>query len=287
MTSIRFLRILKDLLKHAIPEALKVRIRGRRYGYRRSAVGIPFTSAVAADGATELGIEGIAPLRLPAALAESFEFHLVNNGESIEELYGFLEHARGADGVLFDVGANHGAFSLAFCAARPGSRAVAFEPAAEPLAELGDAIRMNGMEGRIQARQAWIGNEDGEVTGGIDPSGFFSRDLPGGERTVAHATIDGFAAESGLRPSALKIDVDGAELEVLRGARRTLRDARPVVFLELHHDLLHAGGIDSAAVIALLVEACYRFETPLGRALTARAIVHSPAAVLRLVAMPG
>ena len=47
-------------------------------------------------------------------------------------------------------------------------------------------------------------------------------------------SLDGFLDRSSLRPNLVKIDVEGAELEVLRGARKMLLEARPVVLVEIH-----------------------------------------------------
>ena len=54
--------------------------------------------------------------------------------------------------------------------------------------------------------------------------------------SVPTVTIDSFCAREGLRPSFIKIDVEGAELAVLRGARETIRRGGDVLalFVELH-----------------------------------------------------
>ncbi len=47
-------------------------------------------------------------------------------------------------------------------------------------------------------------------------------------------TLDEVLEAQGLTPSVMKVDVEGAELLLLRGASSTLRVARPVIVLELH-----------------------------------------------------
>jgi FkbM family methyltransferase len=280
-----FYRTLKRLGKVLLPEALKTRVRGRLYGYRPARVTLPHSTGPAGAGWTRIEVEGLDSLRVPDGTRDSFLTHLTGNGESIEELHGFIRFARQRDGVLFDIGANHGVFSLAYCAARPGNTAVAFEPAAEPLAALGSAATESGLAGRIRLEHTWVAADStGEVVGGIDPTGFFSEGF--GERIVPRIAIDDFVDATGVRPTMLKIDVEGAELDVAKGAVRTLRELRPTIFLELHHDLLELAGIMPAAVIQLLQVAGYRFETLLGEPLSVRSIVDAPTSLLRFVALP-
>jgi FkbM family methyltransferase len=281
----RFYRTLKRLGKVLLPEALKVRVRGRMYGYRPARVTLRHSAGPAGPGLTRIEVEGLIPLRVPDGTRDAFLFHLAENGESIEELHGFIRFARRRDGVLFDIGANHGVFSLAYCAARPGNTAIAFDAAAEPLAALGSAARESGLADRIRLEHMWVAADStGEVVGAIDPSGFFSQGL--GERVVPRTAIDDFVDATGVRPTMLKIDVDGAELDAVKGAARTLREARPEIFLELHHDLLERVGIAPATVVQLLQAAGYRFETLLGKPLSARSIIDAPASLLRFVALP-
>ena len=54
-------------------------------------------------------------------------------------------------------------------------------------------------------------------------------------------------------PSLVKIDVEGAEVEVLRGATRLLKEVRPVFYLEI-------GSEEEAECKAILSEARYRFQ---------------------------
>jgi hypothetical protein len=48
-------------------------------------------------------------------------------------------------------------------------------------------------------------------------------------------TIDKLASDGGIQsPDHLKVDVEGLGLEVLKGAAKTIEDARPVIYIEPH-----------------------------------------------------
>jgi hypothetical protein len=60
------------------------------------------------------------------------------------------------------------------------------------------------------------------------------------------------AATAGLEPTHVKIDVEGFEGEVLDGARELLARARPIIFLELHGDILRERGRSPREVLGKL-----------------------------------
>jgi len=75
---------------------------------------------------------------------------------------------------------------------------------------------------------------------------------------VRAVTIDNVLRERG-RPkvSLMKIDVQGAEERVLRGAMGTLRELRPAVFMEVDEAALRAMGSSAESVLELMVSCRY------------------------------
>ena len=131
-------------------------------------------------------------------------------------------------GSLIDVGANKGQFSLAFRAARPHAPIVAFEP-------LPDAARrferMFGRDGRVLLHRLAIASEEGTASFHVADRSDSSSLLPPGPGQDAAFGVKGAETievvvkrlgscvdfASLPRPIMMKIDVQGAELEVLRG----------------------------------------------------------------------
>jgi FkbM family methyltransferase len=71
-----------------------------------------------------------------------------------------------------------------------------------------------------------------------DSAGHFSSD---GAVSVQAIALDGFVSTGrGIRPpNALKINAEGAEMEVLSGGRRTIAEYSPMIFLSTHSDKIH------------------------------------------------
>jgi FkbM family methyltransferase len=112
---------------------------------------------------------------------------------------------------------------------------------------LGRSAGLNGGSGCVvEVLQAAIGERAEDVVLNIAARGratnFVSGHVPstqtGGVRTavgVRGLTLDGLL-EGRVEPTLLKIDVEGAELAVLRGARQLLREVRPRILCEVSHE---------------------------------------------------
>ncbi len=137
-----------------------------------------------------------------------------------------------AGGVVLDVGANIGLFSLRH--ARAGARVYAVEPHPEAFARLERNLAANGLGQRVTALPCALGAAEGwaRLRGGRATP--LTRVIPDRSGAVRLRTLDALAAELGLaRIDLLKLDVEGAEVEVLRGARRVLPMVERLV-LEVH-----------------------------------------------------
>lgn len=145
--------------------------------------------------------------------------------------------------VVYDIGANVGYYTmLAAQLAGPTGKVFAFEPLPRNLGYLRRHVEMNKLT-TATVVDAAVSEKAGEA--------FFGND-PGESHTMAHlreqggvkvrlVSVDGFVAAGNPRPTLLKIDVEGAEASVLRGARGVLTSSpRPVIFLATHGAAVHA-----------------------------------------------
>ena len=172
-------------------------------------------------------------LRIPNAVcryrAETFETKEPETLKWIDEY--------GGDGAFYDIGANVGLYSLYFALTQSGS-VFAFEPSALNLRLLAQNISDNGLEERIAIVPVALSDKNQfasfrlsmlEEGGSMSTFGeLFGHDGESLSVEMAYETLGmslDFMLESGLisePPALLKIDVDGIEHLILRGARNAL-----------------------------------------------------------------
>ena len=166
---------------------------------------------------------------------------------------------------IVDIGAHHGAFSV--CALRGGGhniRLLSVEPSPQALAVL-EAQKSIHRNEQWTLHPVALMDSEGETileTGWSNmlvPDNSFHPGSPAHQVTVATRTLDELCRSEHATPDLIKIDVEGLEGHVLDGATRTL-EARPVIFLEWHRDMLQQQGIDPMAPLELLRRHDYRFE---------------------------
>lgn len=121
--------------------------------------------------------------------------------------------------VLYDIGANCGSYSL--IAAKHGLEVYAFEPAPFNFQRLKQNVALNGLEDRIRVFPWALSNESGYV--GME---FSSEEVGSAEHRlvgrgeIACYRLDELTEDAGLpAPHAVKIDVDGQELNVVEGGK--------------------------------------------------------------------
>lgn len=177
--------------------------------------------------------------------------------------------ARGfAPASVLDVGAHRGEWSRTARAVFPGALFVLVEPQREWTTELERFCAEATVPGNGAAE--WIaaaaGAEAGERVLAIDPAGGGSSLLPGAEgaaamgaeaRTVPVVTLDSlYAGSARPLPEMVKIDVEGMEIEVLRGAS-TLFGAAEIFVVEAALFRYRPGQATFAELVAFMAERGY------------------------------
>ncbi|HXG59056.1 MAG TPA: FkbM family methyltransferase [Thermoanaerobaculia bacterium] len=158
--------------------------------------------------------------------------------------------------VVLDIGANVGFFTIlaSRLVGREGT-VCAFEPLPRNVELLKEHVRLNAASNvRVfaVAVASTIGRASFEVAG--SPS--MGRLAETGSIEVETASLDSFWRSGALSlPTFMKIDVEGAEYEVLTGARELLDAARPAILLAAH------GYVQHDACVALLKDAGYDIQT--------------------------
>jgi FkbM family methyltransferase len=139
------------------------------------------------------------------------------------------------DGVLIDVGANWGYFAI-YLAARPGfkGKVLAIEPFPSSCKTLETVVSGTGLGHLIEPVSIAAGDKDGFVYMSDEIfSGNNRITAEGGTIRVRQTTIDALVEERGLtRVDFIKIDVEGAEPDVISGARTTISRHRPAIMFE-------------------------------------------------------
>lgn len=178
--------------------------------------------------------------------SEETQFYLgMYEMELRQELKRLTESVR----TLIDVGTAEGMFPLYFLARSPVQRVVSFEPSERRLRFLRN-LELNGLAGdaRLTVRSEFVGAETGDGTFALDSL------LPGVET-----------------PCLVKVDVEGAEVEVLRGATRLMRLAPVTWIIETHSEELEAECVQilrsAGYEVRVIPRAWWRRYIPEGRAL--------------------
>jgi FkbM family methyltransferase len=151
--------------------------------------------------------------------------------------------------TVLDVGSNVGEVVLNFARrAGPNGRVIGFEPNPTTLAKCRRNVSLNDVS-NVELYPLALGDRPGEAILGRPAAGNAGADRvisSGSGVAVAITTLDLFADEQQLeRVDVIKIDVEGFDLNVLRGSQRTIERFRPILFIELSDANLREQG-DSA-----------------------------------------
>jgi len=157
-------------------------------------------------------------------------------------------------GAVWDIGAHAGYYSLLASRLLGASgTVVAFEPLPHNLAYLRQHLELNGVKNVIVVPCA-VSDTDGRAHFAAGGSQYGRLDVAGGLE-VETVCLDTYLRQNPAQaPTVVKMDVEGAEFAVLRGARTVLATCRPIFFIAGH------GWMVTKQCGDLLAEHDYRVE---------------------------
>ncbi len=170
------------------------------------------------------------------------ETFFIKEPETIEWIKGFYPNS-----IFIDVGANIGAYSLYAASLYPEMKIFSFEPLKPNHQSLLENIILNQFGNIIPLNQA-VSDHEGEelfLIKDYQPGSSGSQLMrplteegepftPLGEQIVKCITIDDFVERIGHHVSYLKIDINGQEWQVLKGAEKTIRRSIRSLQIELN-----------------------------------------------------
>lgn len=171
------------------------------------------------------------------------------------------QHVKPGD-VFIDIGTwIDGWHSL--LAAKKGATVIAFEPVKQYMKRFEEQVALNQLH--IQINTVALSDKDGKATF-YDSGGASSFSKEHGETinkdtyattkiTVVTKALDSYK----LKPAMIKIDVEGFEMKVIQGARKTLAKHKPTLIMELEDKFLKEAGSSSKELLALLSSLGYSF----------------------------
>jgi FkbM family methyltransferase len=147
--------------------------------------------------------------------------------------------------VFYDIGANAGVFALDFAKAVPNLDVYAFEPQPTLARHLRLSVAENGFD-RVRLFEVLLGSSEGTGSLYITSHAVHASTIPREHKfeqiKVPMRTLDALIRQNEVRPpDVIKIDVEGAELDVFKGASHLLHTYRPSIVFEADANMSRQG----------------------------------------------
>ncbi len=172
----------------------------------------------------------------------------------------FLLHYLKKGEIFVDVGANIGSYTI-LASAEIGATTYSFEPLPDTYNQLLNNININNIANSVKYYNIGLASKPGELLFSDEQDSsmnhvIYSTNDGSNFKKVKVSTLDSVLVD--VEPSLLKIDVEGFELEVLKGAEKTLSsNSLKAIIIELNGSGLNFGHSDEDVHSLLL---SYNFE---------------------------
>ena len=181
-------------------------------------------------------LDGVDTVTIRGSTA-TFESYSVPSNHERPVIEDILAHV-GHDDVFFDIGADRGWYSCLVGGAIENGCVVAFEPHRSRVAVLKRNLARNGIRAIVQSVAL------SDSSGWVDFGYHIKPESSKVETQVRTVPGDELVRDGSVpTPTVIKIDVEGAELNVVRGLSETLKsDSCTLVYCELHDKVRDYGG---------------------------------------------
>lgn len=216
------------------------------------------------QGSTRTVMTNLGPLRFHAMRGTNVASMVIRLNEDEPETLDWIATYLKPGQTMWDIGACIGTMSV-YAALLPDTKILAFEPKATNFGLLNEHIALNAMTDRISAYCIALSDSQGlselaldtlETGGALNSLAGTTNQFGGtpaaGHQAIPVMTVDGFCAMFNVAPpDHIKLDVDGIEGAIIRGASKTLPKVASIL-IEIEGE-----NVDQAA---------QRFEQPLAEA---------------------
>ncbi|PND18620.1 hypothetical protein CN934_26805 [Ensifer sp. MMN_5] len=191
------------------------------------------------DDRIRIAVDGaVYDLTMPHRATDYIQKKISETGEpyELQMLRDMASRINPGDLVL-DIGANVGNHTL-YLAAVSKCRVIAFEPNKELSEALQSSVVANSLEGMVEIRQCGVGAISNRAFFKKSaPENLGSQSLQTGSGDIEIITIDSLKLDGPIK--VMKIDVEGMEPDVLRGAWETISRDRPAIYAECHDSITY------------------------------------------------
>ncbi|MBI2682042.1 MAG: FkbM family methyltransferase [Acidobacteriales bacterium] len=172
------------------------------------------------------------------------------DGGRAEGLLAAYDQFVAADDRILECGPHHGLVTLYF-SLRTAGRILCVEANKNNVAILRRNIQGNGLEGRVQALQYAISGRDHESLRMVDSSNaYLAHETRFAAFHVESITVDTVCARNAFSPTFVKLDIEGAEMEAVKGAQQIFATC-PKINIEVHcKEIRERYGKDPDAILS-------------------------------------
>lgn len=167
-----------------------------------------------------------------------------------------------SNGTFIDIGANIGEYSLVI-SKNKNAISYAFEPVNKTITLMKKNVEINNLNNKIKLHKIILSDNDGseKITTNLFGRNHISNRNNKNSKTVKSQRLDSFIKEKNMKNiDFIKIDVEGAEIKVLKGAIESIKKFKPKVIIEINNNHLKKFNSSSKEIFKIFNSLNYKCE---------------------------